>query len=130
MRRKQGGWSLWGAGFSIMCGIFLFVIFAKLFPVYAENYAVKSALSDLPGDKRLQDLRATITGKRQIEDTLSRRFSVNDVKRVNLRNDLKIIREEDGKGLRVIIQYEARVHMMANIDAVVSFDEQQVVPTK
>jgi len=103
----------WGVflALSVMIGL-------SLFPPYMEHMSVKRALTDLAKT----DIKAQ--SPRKIEDLLLRRFQVNNVKNVKAK-DLDIDKR-DGK-MYLSLAYEVRVHLISNIDAVLSFDDSVVV---
>jgi hypothetical protein len=85
----------------------------KIVPLYLEYFNVASSINSLKDDP---DLSAKSTSK--IRVLIRKRFEVNDVKRVTSQ-DVKI--KKSGGGVIVIVQYEARVSIVANIDLVASF---------
>ncbi len=85
----------------------------KIVPLYLEYFNVASSINSLQDDP---DLRMKST--RQVRDLIRKRFDINDVKRVKPQ-DVKITKS--GGGVVVIVQYEARVSIVANIDLVASF---------
>jgi hypothetical protein len=85
----------------------------KIVPLYLEYFNVASSINSLQDDP---DLR--MKSPSQVRDLIRKRFEVNDVKRVKPQ-DVKITKS--GGGVVVIVQYEARVSIVANIDLVASF---------
>ena len=85
----------------------------KIVPLYLEYFNVASSINSLKDDP---DLNAKSTSK--IRQLIRKRFEVNDVKRVTSQ-DVKI--KKSGGEVIVIVQYEARVSIVANIDLVASF---------
>lgn len=116
--KKQKGVSMISLLFWGMLLALVVVIGLNLFPPYMEHMSVKRALTDLAKT----DIKTKSTQK--IEDLLLRRFQVNNVKNVKAK-DLDIDKR-DGK-MYLSLAYEVRVHLISNIDAVVSFDDSVVV---
>jgi hypothetical protein len=84
------------------------------------DFKVKSALDSLA---KQQDIASM--SKTEIAYSLEKRFDVDDITHVNLKQDLTI--EARGKGRVVRIQYAAVVPMIANISALVEFDHSREV---
>ncbi len=94
---------------------FLLLLLMKIGPVYMENYTVKNVLNNLqhePGiaNKSIRELRRIVDNQ----------LYVNEVRRLK-RDHIKFDRE-DGQTL-IKIDYEVRVKIMANVDAIVTFKE-------
>tara|TARA_R110002110_G_scaffold404606_1_gene623071 strand:- start:80258 stop:80620 length:363 start_codon:yes stop_codon:yes gene_type:complete len=116
---KQKGFSVIQFLFWGMLLALVVVIGLSLFPPYMEHMSVKRSLDDL---SQQADIKTKST--RTIEDLLLRRFQVNDVKNVKA-SDLEIDKK-DGK-MVLSLAYEVRVHLISNIDAVLSFDDSVAV---
>jgi len=117
-KSQQGMTAISMAMILALCG-FVLLIAVKLFPVYLESFKVSAAVHGLASDSRVEgapdhDVKTLILKKLQVDD-------VDSIKA----NDIKI--EKTGKGKRkVSIDYEARVHMLSNVDAVVVFTDNAV----
>lgn len=117
MRRNQSGMTL--ISFVIVASVVgtAAYIAMKLFPMYQEYYSVKSAAKGLAADA------ATATDQpAQIKQKLFRRFDigyVNDVKPEHVKID------STGNSKILHINYEVRVNMIGNLDAVGSFKVDQ-----
>jgi hypothetical protein len=119
-KSRQRGMTFWGLLFVLgVIAVVMFLIF-KLFPVYMGDFKVRSALDSLA---KQQDI-ATMS-KTDIAYSLEKRFDVDDIRHVNLKQDLTI--EARGKGRVVRIQYAAVVPMVSNISALVEFDHSREV---
>jgi len=115
MRHRQSGMSLLGilavaimVGFFIMCGL-------RMAPSYFEYLTVKDVVvttaTESGADKKsIRELR------RRLENLIN----VNQVYDVDPR-DIEIFRK-DGK-IYIDANYEARIHVMGRIDAVMYFDD-------
>ena len=113
-RRQQGvtfiGWII------ILAIIGFFVLLAlRLGPVYMENYSVRMALKSLEQDPDAYDLSV-----RQAKGRLQSYFNVNYITTLP-KEAVKI--KKGGGVLSVQIDYEVRVPIVGNIDAILSFDD-------
>ncbi len=94
---------------------FVFAMALKLFPFYLEGFKVSSTLKGLESDSRVEG--AT---DRQVKDLILKKLLVDDVETVTAEH-IKI--DASGKKRKVSIEYEARVHMIGNVDAIVVFGD-------
>ena len=92
---------------------FVLAMAFKLFPFYLEGFKVSSTLKGLVSDSRVEG-----ASDRQIKELILKKLQVDDVDTVTSEH-IKI--DASGKKRSVSIEYEARVHMVGNIDAVVIF---------
>ncbi len=100
-----------------LCG-FVLVIAVKLFPAYMENFKVNSALRGLVSDSRVEG-----ASDAQLKELILKKLQVDDVDDVKSQH-IKIVSE--GAKRKVFIEYEKRVPMMGNVDAVVVFGDNAV----
>lgn len=108
-----------GAGFIpllLIIGILVLLgtVGLRLFPVYAEYWNVMSIVKDVAGEPG-----AASKNSRQLWTDVNRRFQINAVDNVE-RDHVTV--EQQGSGQVLRVQYEVRTPMIANVDAVVSFD--------
>ncbi len=96
-----------------MIGFFA-TIAIRLFPIYMEHFNVASHLESLAEESGI-----TKKTNSEILNTLSKRFSIDDVKNVTNEN-IFIERNKDGSML-IAIEYEVRTPALGNVDMVVSF---------
>ncbi len=117
MRRKQGGITL--IGFVIVAAVvgFFLYIGAKLFPMYSEYYAVKSALKSLAAEDGVGKYDP---GK--IQDLFFRRLYMSYSSNVK-KDNFKIQRVDNG--WQIDVNYEVRKPLVANLDVVGRFDASQ-----
>ena len=119
MRRRQGGITL--LGFIIVAGVVGFFIFIgiKLFPMYSEYYAVKSALKGLAAEPGVGNYTPA-----RIQQLFFRRLDISYSANVK-KEHVKIDRV--GQGWQVEVKYEVRKPMVANLDAVGRFHATQML---
>jgi hypothetical protein len=118
-KNKQKGLSSFG--WIIVVGLFalLIIFFFKVFPMYYENYKVKSVLESL----RL-DLDIDPKSKRAIWESLSKRLYIQEVQTVQ-REDVSMTRKNDKT--TVTITYETRDSYFGNLFIGAKFSELLVI---
>lgn len=94
---------------------FFTLIAVRLTPAYLENYSVKSALEAMKSDPDLARASTQELGGR-----LLAHFNINYISTVPL-DKIKI--KKVGAVTKIDIEYEVRVPILGNVDAVMSFDE-------
>lgn len=87
----------------------------KILPVYLDHNFVKGVAEELIADGRA----ATLT-QNEIRQEVANGLRVNNVRDFNL-NSISLVRENAQPVL--VIEYERRVPLVANIDVVISFDD-------
>ncbi|HET6724459.1 MAG TPA: DUF4845 domain-containing protein [Gammaproteobacteria bacterium] len=118
-RTSQRGMSLIsGLLIAIIVG-FIGLIAVRLFPVYYDYFVVSSVFNHIESDARGKSPAA-------IRETIERRFEVNEVNVVSIK-DVKITPARGG-GSDVSLHYEERVPFLANLGLVATFDKQVEVP--
>ncbi len=113
---RQRGMTTAGMALVLVVAIFISTMTIKLIPVYLEHFNVKSVLNAVKDDPQLREWSDT-----DIRRSIDNRFSINDI------NDVKAkqvqIQRDAGHVKSLTLDYEVRVHMFWNIDAVVRFNE-------
>ncbi len=97
---------------------FVLAMAFKLFPFYLEGFKVSSTLKGLASDSRVEG-----ASDREVKELILKKLQIDDVDTVTS-DHIKI--ESSGKKRIVSIEYEARVHMVGNLDAVVVFGDKAV----
>lgn len=111
---KQRGLSTLGWLGVIAVGGFALTALFKLGPIYLENWTIRKLMVQIQDNP---DAGKMTVG--QIRDRLQKKFTVNGVRQISIR-DVKVKREQ-GQGTLIDASYEVRVPFMFNIDAVVKF---------
>lgn len=126
MNQKDAQLGITLSGFlALMIGLSAAVILVfRITPVYLEYYSVKQALHALPSATWDNAQQANMP--QAIRSRLQRYFTVNRVTSVNP-SDITI--SQDYQNYFVKIRYEARVHLVANIDLLIHFSDQVMVQT-
>ena len=87
----------------------------KLGPHYIDFYTMKSVIEGLPAAEVHRMSRA------DIDETLTKRFKVNNLRDFRIRDIIDIERARDVTALTV--EYERREHLLLNLDVVITFDK-------
>lgn len=117
MKRNQSGMTL--IGFIIVLavvGVFVYMGM-KLIPMYTEYYGVKRALTSLAAEPGIADRDPA-----KIEDLFFRRLYVSYADNVK-HEHVKIQRK--GSGYEILVNYEVRRPLIANLDVVGRFEAHQ-----
>lgn len=104
-------------GWLMVLGLIAFfsLVGLRLIPVYLEYFSVVTALESL---KKNSDISSD--SPRQAVDALMRRLDISDVKSVKSAN-VKVLNE--GGALKVVVNYEVRVPLFGNLDALATFNK-------
>lgn len=97
----------------VVVGFFAYMAM-RLFPIYQENFSVRSAM------KGVAEEVGPNTPPSQIRNLLSRRFDISYVTSVRPQ-DIRVVR--DSQGTRMTVRYERRAQFIHNIEFLVTFDE-------
>ncbi|MCO6439959.1 MAG: DUF4845 domain-containing protein [Nitrococcus mobilis] len=97
----------------------LILVAIRLAPVYIEAYEVGSILQSMAGDSGLRN-----STRGEVWETFKKRLDINDINYI-VRSDLAM--NEVAGGLQLILAYQARVHLLGNLDAVASFRKEAMI---
>jgi hypothetical protein len=119
--RRQGGMSMIG----LLILVFLIggavLIAFRLLPHYYEYWLVKSAMD------RLKEEPPTEVVAQKLGAALDNQLYIDNVRGVK-RQDIKIRPTPDGYEIKV--DYEVREPLVGNVDAILNFDHQVVIPRR
>ncbi|CAK0771294.1 conserved hypothetical protein [Gammaproteobacteria bacterium] len=115
VRSTQRGMTFWGMSVVLAMAGFLVMLAIHLLPIYTDDLKVTKALDILKvgPEGRTREV---------IVDQFMRQLSVNDVRSIRA-EDLKL--EPRNGGFVANLNYEIRVPIMYNVDAVVKFSHHQ-----
>lgn len=101
----------------VILGFFAMVVI-KLFPLYLEQFKVTAALNSLADDPSAKE-----ASEDEIKTKIIKKLAIDDVESIT-EDDIVV----SGKGgeRSVTIEYESRVPIIANIDAVVKYEGKTV----
>ena len=117
--RRQRGLSFLGWMAVVAIFGFLLISFFRVFPIYNENFTIKSVLKALKEDQDID-----VKSKRAIWAALDKRLYLNEVRSIKLEH-LKVERK-DGK-TTVTITYETKKPYLANLFIGGNFSESIVI---
>lgn len=122
IRKYQRGMSVWQMLIVLLVIGLGLTIAVAIGPVYITNFSVQSTIKSLRDEPELASKSVL-----ELRQAIERKFDVNqiDVVQAVCRDREKAcLKIERAKGiLRIDGNYEARVHVIANIDAVVIFSD-------
>ncbi|QIL20981.1 DUF4845 domain-containing protein [Thermomonas sp. HDW16] len=119
MNRKQSGMTM--LGFLITLAVVMFFLFCgmKLFPMYTEFYSVKKALASIASDPGSAN-----ASKDKIRALFSRHIQIDYVSVIKPEM-LRI--ESTDTGYNLVMDYERRTPLFANLDVIAKFHAEQAV---
>lgn len=119
MKRKQSGMTL--TSFVVVLAVVGFAAYIgmKLFPMYQEYYAVRSAMKGIAAEPGGGDMDPS-----RLQDMFFKRMDINYSESVK-RENIKFERVEGG--WRMKVDYEVRRELVGNLDVVGKFNATQDV---
>lgn len=119
MKRTQGGMTM--LGFLITLSVVIFFAFCamKILPMYTEFYSVKKALASIA-----QDSQSANMPKEKIRENFARHLEIDYVSSV--KPEMLKIESTEG-GYKLVMDYERRESLFANLDVVGKFKAEQAV---
>ena len=119
MKRKQGGMTM--LGFLITLSVVILFLFCgmKIVPMYIEYYSVKKALASIANE---QDTSSATKDK--IRAMFARHITIDYVKII--KPEMLQIQTTDS-GFNLVVDYERREELIANLDVVGRFHAEQAV---
>ncbi len=124
-RLRQAGYTIWQWMVIVLVAGFLLTVGFSVGPLYVTNYSVQATVKSLQNEpelatKSIQEIRAAI----------ERKFDVNQIEVIQAvcRDKAKPCMKVEKTRTHVIIDanYEARTHVMGNVDAVAVFGDNRV----
>ena len=119
MKRTQRGITMLGFLITLSIVIFFAYCAMKIVPMYIEFYSVKKALASLASENR-----ADSVSKEKLRESFGRHMKIDYVSTVKPEM-LKI--ESTDAGYRLLMDYERRETLLANLDVVGKFRAEQAV---
>ncbi|WP_415896826.1 DUF4845 domain-containing protein [Neptuniibacter sp. QD72_48] len=114
--KHQAGASMFSILIVLIVAGFLFTIAFKLMPAYMDHRTINSVLVDA-----MNDPDELAKGARGIRIGMTKKLIINQVK-LPSNDGLRIVQKEGI--ITAILDYEVRVPMFGNVDAVVFFTEE------
>ena len=119
-RTASRGFSLIGALFWVLLIGGVVTLGLKLGPYYLQFWTVRSVMDDTARNPEVAAM-----GRQAIIQTLEKKLYINDVRSVKNEN-FSFEKTDTGRVLGV--HYEVRDHLVANLDVVLTFDHQTLIP--
>jgi hypothetical protein len=120
--RRQRGAGMLSVMIWLVLAVAVLTLVVRLGPSYMQFMTVRSVMNDMSQDPELQG-----KGRTQVLNNLSSRLDVNAVE--GLPKDA-VTMEQDGVTRELVADYEMRVPVFANVDAVVSFNHRVTLPNQ
>ncbi|HEY1069443.1 MAG TPA: DUF4845 domain-containing protein [Thermomonas sp.] len=120
MKQTQQGMTMLGFLMTLCLAIFFAYVGMKIVPMYIEYYSVQQALKGLAEDAELAG-----ASKDKIRQMYQRRLEMSYADHVKKMDALKF--ESGDGGLKMIVDYERREPLMANLDVVGKFHAERVL---
>jgi hypothetical protein len=124
-RSRQAGFTIWQWMVIVLVGGFLLTVGFSLAPLYINNYTIRATVQALQNEPEL-GRKST----QEIRMAVERKFDVNQIEAIQAvcRDKAKPCMKVEKTKTHLIIDanYEARTHVMGNVDAVVMFNKNRV----
>ena len=120
--KKQKGLTLISWIILLVFLLFQAVIAMNVLPVYITDSSVKKMMNELPADAKMRGLTPV-----HLKNAVAKRLNINSIYTVKAEH----IRIQSGRGEHVvIIEYEPRGKLIANLDYIVSFKHEAKVSAR
>ena len=124
-RSRQAGFTIWQWMVIVLVGGFLLTVGFSLAPLYINNYTIRATVQALQNEPEL-GRKST----QEIRMAVERKFDVNQIEAIQAvcRDKAKPCMKVEKTKTHLIIDanYEARTHVMGNVDALVMFNKNRV----
>ncbi|MBK1723780.1 DUF4845 domain-containing protein [Thiocystis violacea] len=114
---RQRGMGMLGVIVLIALAAFFATIILKVGPLYLDFWTLRTIMEEVKANP--QQIEG---GARGITSAIDRRLNINSV--YGRKGSDFIVKKVDGNTYRVTLDYEDRVHLFFNVDAVASFSHQ------
>lgn len=121
-KKQQQGLSLIAWMFVIVVAVFIGMVSLKSFPIYMNHFKIVSILKSIANQSQVTEM-----SNQDLKTALERRFDIDMVKHLRFYH-VKLVGSPGSSNRKMVAQYEVRIDMFYNVDAVYSFDEQ--IPVK
>lgn len=115
MNKHMRGMSIMTVFLIVILVVFFSSMAVKLLPSYFEYYQVKDSLDLMSKDPEIKRM-----ANQKIKNNFMTKLQMNNVRGISF-DSLSI--ERDHEKLWLNLKYEKKIHLMGNIDALLSFDD-------
>ena len=124
-RSRQAGFTVWEWLVIVLVGGFLLKLGFSIGPLYITNYTIQATVQALQNEPELASKTVY-----EVRSAVERKFDVNQIEVVQAvcrdKNKPCMKVEKTKTHLVIDANYEARTHVIGNVDAVVVFDRNRV----
>ncbi len=119
LKRRQQGMTFWMLLFILVVIGIVVLVGLKLFPIYFEGFKIGQTVTRVVKEPNIGDM-----SKREISETLVKRFDIEDVRRITERN-LKdyVTVNKQGRRVTITVSYRAETHLIGNLYMVAEFNK-------
>jgi len=112
---RQRGITMLGAVAILVVVASVVTVALRLGPHYIDFYTMQTLIEELPAN------RVHTMERGDIREALQKRFRINNIRAYEVGDVISI--ERDKGETQLIIRYEAREHLVSNVDAVMRFEK-------
>jgi len=116
---KQRGLTLWSFAFLLVVACSVGILSIKIIPVYLQHSSIMRVVKNLPQNTYIKEA-GRLTSKEMVIDMLSRGLYINEVRDLKAKDIFKLERKNYGYLIRT--QYDVRVPIVGNVDALIYFN--------
>ena len=120
-QRQRGASFVFWVFFLALIG-FLMMLGIKLFPVYYKGFATKDIVESIA-----LEMKNKKPNKKQLWQSIDKRLNINSINGVKKEH---FVYNRSKEGIEFGLDYEVRIPVIANLDAVAKFDQRQSIVTK
>ena len=121
MYKQRGATFIFWVFFLALIG-FLMMLGVKLFPVYYKGFATEKIVEDVA-----LEMQGKKPNKKQLWETIDKRLNINSINNVLKEH---FVYEKNKDVITFGLDYEVRLPVIANLDAVAKFDQRKTINTK
>lgn len=114
--KQQRGMGLYSIAMLFVLLAFLTLIILRLFPIYLNNFKIETHITEIASNPETLQM-----SKGEIRETLGKRFAVDGVEYINLRENIKIETSGKMKEKTIKVDYEAKVKLFYNLSIIAEF---------
>ena len=114
--KQQRGMGLYSIAGLFVLLAFLTLIILRLFPIYLNNFKIETHITEIASNPETLQM-----SKGEIRETLGKRFAVDGVEYINLRENIKIETSGKMKEKTIKVDYEAKVKLFYNLSIIAEF---------
>ena len=112
----QRGMGIYGLISLLVLFAFLALVVMRLFPVYLNQFKIETHINEIASNPDTRHM-----SKKEIRTTISKRFEIDGVEYINVKDDIEIVVEGKRKEKTIRVNYEARVKLFYNLSIVGEF---------